>query len=263
MCGEPGARWAYCDALSTNFWPAQTFDRLFAYRGDTIGLCAACVWCARSLALRCCPFIARENGVWFVSRRRFLAALLDPPEPPFVAVYPRYGAEHGGESQGWRAPWPGCPRVEDLYPGAERADGSGPLTTAVHIQCKHAAVYAVIAEDRERYPLQIDDTVQIVVDVPRWRILARVAATIATELRQAGCGAGDVRDSLATLTPPPRAPLATVARWTALTCLLRPHVLSAWWPVLTDLLPMPEAPERPDTQPRPAAVSRGQKRVRR
>lgn len=240
MCGEAGARWGYDDAFSTNFWPAENFDQLFPRRQACgVRLCAACVWCARTPVLRASASFSREDGVWFVRRGDLLAHLLNPPEPPFVVCFPRYGADHGGESTGWLMRWPGSPEPE----GGFKARG----------QSKHCAVYAATATSREHYPLQIDDCLRVMVDVSLWRTLAEHAAAVATLLREGGCGATEVREALATLRPPTRAPLPTLARWSALAAPLRPHARSAWWPMLVELLPMPPLTPRPKTGARTAS----------
>lgn len=109
-----GARCASCggyathdlsDAISDKFTTVANDSRAWPHGGRW--LCAGCVWCARSLALRCCPFFATAAGFWFQgtwafrgipsSRPDALAWLLAPPAPPFVACFPLAGIEHGGE----------------------------------------------------------------------------------------------------------------------------------------------------------------------
>lgn len=229
MCGAPEPRWAYGDAFSDNFRTLTATDRMFphAVDGHPTSLCAACVWCAKTLALRCACFFAREDGVWWVARRDLLSHLLSPPEPPFVAGAPLYGADHGGEAHVWRARWPGVTLPEGV-------------PTLPRLQAKHVAVYAETAYSRARYPLQVDDSVSVTVDVALWSALAAQLTTVATALRSGGVGYTETRDALRTLRPPTRAPITVHARWRALTAPLAPHARAPWWGLLTDSLPMPE-----------------------
>jgi len=236
MCGEHGPRWTSDDAFSDNFRPLSHLAQLypFAVEGYPLSMCAACVWCSRALRLRCAPFFARRDGVWFVPRRSLLSALLDPPEPPFVACAPLYGADHGGEAHGWRAVWP----REPALPAG--------LDVLNRLQAKHVAAYAGVALDRMRYPLQWDDHTRVMVDVPLWRDLAARLGAMASALRAASVGVTDTRDALTTLRAPVRAPLAVHARWPTLTRGLSTYTRSAWWPLLADLVPLPDAPPRPE-----------------
>ena len=252
MCGGADPRWIYDDAYSDNFRPIDAFDRLFPHvtTGFDLSLCAACVWAGKTLRLRCAPWFARVpddhsggsgGGVWFVSRRNLLAALLDPPEPPFVACAPLYGADHGGEANGWRTAFPGA---LPLPPGTEILN---------RLQAKHVLAYARIAYRRDRYPLQWDDSVSVTVDVALWRSLAERLGAIAAELRAASLGVDDTRTAMLRLRCPARAPAAVHARWPALIRGLDQHRTAVWWPLITDLVPLPEA------APKPVTVARGQR----
>src|SRR5690606_7076620 len=103
-CGEPATN-PITDAISDNFTTVFNASRGWPFGGN--GICRACLWACRSVALRCALFFARENGIWFIGSRPIkglpqtrpdvLSALLSPPEPPFVAGYPLTGVEHGGD----------------------------------------------------------------------------------------------------------------------------------------------------------------------
>lgn len=245
MCGDPGPRWLYKDAFGDNFRPVDAFDRMFPFaaEGAPLSLCAACAWCAKALRLRTACFFARADGVWFVPRRHLLAHLLNPPEPPFVACAPIYGADHGGEAHGWRAVWPGEPPLPD---GTE---------ILRRLQAKHVAAYARVATSRESYPLQWDDSVSVTVDVALWRTLAADLGAVAALLRAGSVGVTDCRDALRTLRCPHRAPLAVHRDWPRLSAPLRPHAKAPWWPLIADLVPLPEAPPwvgRAAKTPKPA-----------
>lgn len=235
MCGEPGPRWTNEDAFSDNFRPLTHVNQLFphAVQGAHVSLCAACVWCGKATRLRCASFFAREDGVWFVARRDLLAHLLNPPEPPFVACALLYGADHGGEAHGWRAVWP---REPALPAGVDR------LT---RLQAKHAAVYAETALSRARYPLQWDDHTRVTVDVALWRELAARLGAIAATMRAASVGVTDARDAMRTLRAPMRAPVSVHRAWPTLVRGLDRYARAAWWPLITDLVPLPEAPPKP------------------
>lgn len=242
MCSDAGPRWRVEDAISDNFRPLSHVNRLFPHvvEGAPVSLCAACFWCFKALRLRCSAWFAREDGIWFVARRDLLAALLDPPEPPFVAGAALYGADHGGEAHGWRAFWPGEPRPA----GVEILS---------RLQAKHVSVYAETAYARDRYPLQVDDSLRITVDVARWRDLAQRLGACARALRAGSVGVTDTRAALLTLRAPVRAPLSVHREWPTLTRGLAAHAKAAWWPLLTDLVPLPDAPPRPEKAPRVAA----------
>ena len=241
MCGGPGPQWIYDDAYSDNFRPVDAFDRLFPHvtTGYDLSLCAACVWAGKTLRLRCAPWFARVpddrsgGGVWFVSRRNLLAALLNPPEPPFVACAPLYGADHGGEANGWRTAFPGALPLPE---GTEILN---------RLQAKHVLAYARIAYRRDRFPLQWDDSVSVTVDVALWRSLAERLGAIAAELRAASLGVDDTRGAMLRLRCPARAPATVHARWPALVRGLEAHRTAVWWPLITDLVPLPEAAPKP------------------
>lgn len=260
MCGESDPGWLYGDAFSDNFRTLTATDKMFphALDGHPVSLCAACVWSAKTLALRCACFFAREGGVWWVSRRDLLGHLLDPPEPPFVAGAPLYGADHGGEAHLWRTQWPG--RV--LPAGVDILS---------RLQAKHVAVYAETAWSRDRYPLQVDDALSVTVDVALWRSLAEHMTAMATALRSGGVGYTETRDALRTLRPPPRAPIVVHRDWRALTAPLARYARAPWWPLLADILPMPDlvkaerpakavkaAPAPPPPAPEPPPPPRAQ-----
>lgn len=108
-CAATGlpAEYRLDDAVSDSFTTMKNAGRAWPFGG--FALSAAAVWCARTLALRCSMFFARESGIWFEAmrplpgvthRRRMdaLATILNPPEPPFVAGLPLYGIDHGGEA---------------------------------------------------------------------------------------------------------------------------------------------------------------------
>lgn len=236
MCGEPGPRWTSDDAFSDPYRPLAHRSLLYPHVevGRPVSLCAACTWCSRALRLRCAASFSRVDGVWFVSRRDLLAALLDPPEPPFVACVPLYGADHGGEANGWRALWHGEPKLPEGHDVLDR------------LQAKPVAVYAEIAYSRERYPLQWDDHTRVMVDVRLWRELAARLEVIAAALRSASVGVTDTREAITKLRCPMRAPVSVHGRWPAMIRGLETHARAPWWPLLADLLPLPDAPPKPE-----------------
>lgn len=243
-CGDPAPSYDLGDAISDNFTTVRNASRAWPFGGRA--LCAACVVACKSLALKAGLFFAREDGIWFVpsmpipnesvqamlgkkapnrTRPDVLAALLNPPPPPFVACYPRYGVEHGTEANASRILTPGQPV---------------PPNVLVKCQAKHTAIYAEVSESAERYHLQIDDAGEVYVDVPVWRALRVAADALVLELRIAGCGAEDIRGALTTLTPPPRCPLPLLARWTARTNPFVAYHRSSWWSLFVSLLLIPE-----------------------
>lgn len=250
-CGGPATN-RIGDAISDNFTTVKNACRAWAFGGSSI--CQACLWCCKALALRCSLFFAGENGFWFVPLRPFpnwpetrpdpLAALLNPPEPPFVAGLPLYGIDHGGEANAHRViwPWTGDQPHPDVrsYPQGPRL--YVPRDPLIKVQSKHTALYCQISRSRERYRLQVDDVGDVTVDVALWRRLRAVADALLAEMRAAGVGAQDARGALLTGRPPPRAPLAILASWRARSEPLRAHVAAPWWALFTNLLLMPDLP---------------------
>ncbi len=229
MCGESdGVTFTRDDGFSQNAYPPTQLSEMFPFGGPW--MCAACIYGCRAHAFKCAAFFARTDGVWFFSRREILAHLLAPPEPPFVAAIPLYGMDHGGESNAWRAIWPGVPRVEDLYPGATW--GEKPLTTLVRLQSKHVLTGAEVSYSRTRYRVQVDED-SIAVDVPLWTALRDITETLMGEL--VGCvGIVSARQHLVSLTTPPR-PLPLVRAWRERTAPLARHHDAPWWSTFVDL----------------------------
>lgn len=101
-CGERPL-FLMCQAISDNFTTLRNDGRAWPFGGYDI--CEACTWACRSLALRCAPFFAYRRTYCFLRTRPnmpgerggLLWELLHPPKPPFVACYPRFGIEHGGD----------------------------------------------------------------------------------------------------------------------------------------------------------------------
>lgn len=103
-CASP-AQYRFRDAISDKFTTVHNASRSWTFGGKF--LCAGCVWCCKTLALRCSSFFATEAGYHFFgthavkgfpsTARSALDALLNPPDPPFVACYPLAGIDHGGE----------------------------------------------------------------------------------------------------------------------------------------------------------------------
>lgn len=224
MCNSP-ARWSAGDAFSDNFRPVRQQNYLFPFGGDA--LCASCCWSAKTLRLRCAAWIARPDGIWWVGKRELLAALMDPPEPPFVVCLPLYGIAHGGEVHGWRATLDGSftPDVDPL----------------IRLQSKHVAIYATVAYQREHYPLQVDDALSVMVDVALWRRCFDAAHRATKLLRDAGTGYTDTVEAVTRLIPPTRTTIAVQGQWRSVVAPLRPYVRAAWWPVFCELLPIPPA----------------------
>ena len=253
-CGEPASN-RLDDAISDNFTTVKNACRAWAFGGTHI--CTACLWCCKALAFRCALFFARENGVWFVPIRPIpnwpetrpdpLAALLNPPEPPFVAGLPLYGIDHGGEANAERCIWPWTGDAEHpsvrTYPQGPRL--FVPTDPLIKIQSKHTALYCEISRSRERYRLQVDDVGDVTVDVALWRRLRVVCDALLIKMRLLGVGAQDARGALLNGRPPARAPIAILSTWRERSEPLLPYVGAPWWPLFTSLLLMPELTEQP------------------
>lgn len=239
-CGTP-ARWRLSDAISDNFTTVQNNHRAWSFGGDRV--CAACLFVARSIPLRATLWFAKPGaGVFFVPTRPLpglggadspwrrpdpLAALLLPPEAPFVAGWGWMGVDKGGESHAGRAWWP----------GASVPSGQEPLSK---LQAKHVGIYARVAHDARCYPLQVDDGDPIYVDVARWSALRAQLTPLVADLRAGGVGANDLRASLTTRRPPPRCPLPLLASWQTRTEFFAAHAGAPWWALFVELFPIPE-----------------------
>jgi len=232
-CGDPHAEYRLREAISDNFTTVKNASRAWPYKTDR--LCAACIFAAKTLALKCSLWFARENGIWFVSvrpstgfgdtRPDVLEVLLNPPEPPFVAGFGLYGVDHGGEANLHRCWWPDGYRRDDVLS---------------KLQAKHTAIYARTAFSRERYHLQINDVDDCTVNVKLWGELKKICMCILVDLRVGGVGAMDCRAALVTLRPPPRCPMNLLARWGAIVAPLQAYHGAPWWELFVGLLLIPE-----------------------
>lgn len=239
-CGALGSTYRVRDAISDNFTTVANYSRLWPF--NTNALCAACVFALQTLKLRCMAWFATERGfVWVpmrppekgAERPSPLPLLLNPPEPPFVAAWPLFGINHGGEQNIQRCWWP--QNSPELPPN--------PL---IKLQSKHVAIYARASHSRDVYPLQVDNH-DVTVDVRLWREMTDVASDILLRLRADGVAATDCREAIKTLRPPRRAALATIAEWSSMTRHLRQIHDALWWQLVVDeLLPIPPLPEKPN-----------------
>lgn len=220
-CGDEAGVYRFVDLVTETVLPLSQQRELLSV-GDA--LCAACAWCLRDTRLRCAPFVAREDGVWFVPTRGLLRVLLDPPAPPFVVGAPLYGAAHGGEAQGWRAVWSTEPALPEGVDVLQR------------IQAKVCAPYCETALSRERFVLQVDGAARVVVDAPRWRTAVAAMDRIVAAMRDARCGYTETRAALTDGALPaparwhePRAFAAMTRAWRDLTTPLAPHRGADWY----------------------------------
>lgn len=251
-CDDPAGVYRFDDCVSDNFLPTTARSALFQ---GSDALCVACAFCVRDLKLRCCAFVARETGVWFVRRRDLLRALLDPPAPPFVAGLPLMGAGGGGEGAGWRALWSVDPAIPAHWtmPGADGKEK--PVAPLVRLQAKATAPYCTTARSRTRFTLQVDGDQSIVVDVPRWTETVAALDALRDPLLAAGAWFTETQKALATgAMPTPSKHLdaarfkRVATRWKELTAPLRPLYRADWFRLLlAELYPITPstAPETP------------------
>lgn len=268
-CGATPADYRVDDVLSSNFLATRARDRLFAVGGNR--LCTACAWTAKTVALRCACFFARAEdehgpgGIWFVSFRPIarpadwpsskpwlfrkpdaMVELLNPPPVPFVAVLPKFGLDHGGESAGHRALFGPVPE------GAPR-----PLNILEKLQAKATAPFAEVSYNRDRYHLQIDDGDGVIIDVPLWRRLRSVVLPAVAAGREVGLGVTDIRTALTTARAPavrpprwldPAAGMLAVRKfreaWTPCERAIRDHTSAPWWELFVELVPIPDLPTK-------------------
>jgi hypothetical protein len=229
LCDSPDAGYSRSLLTSSNFVPTKNANRLDAYGGDRA--CAACVFASKTLRLRCISWFASAEGVRFwrtrpaekgAPRPDALATLLDPPEPPFVVGIPLYGIAHGGEAHWRRTWWPGEPVPTDVL---------------VRLQSKHVALYARPAFSRDRYPVQIDDALEFLLDRETWLFAREVATEAMVELVDAGLKPYPAKLSLRTLTIQGRVPAGVSRNWRSITEPLSKFTGTVWWPLFCDLIP--------------------------
>lgn len=231
-CGSPEGHWDLNEVVSNSFTSVRNDNRMSGYGGRNY--CAACVFASRTLRLRCISWFAREDGIRFwrtrpespeAERPDALAALLDPPEPPFVAGVPLYGISHGGEANWLRTPWHG-----NLKPG----------NVLIKLQSKHVAIYARTGFSRDRYPVQVDDSSEFMLDRDLWLRLRDSANEVTRVLIADGVPPYPAKLTLKDLSLPKKVSPSVAAAWPRLTEELRRHSGSTWWRVFTELYPTPK-----------------------
>jgi hypothetical protein len=150
-----------------------------------------------------------------------LASLLSPPAPPFVAGIPAYGIAHGGEAHSHRTWWPGELAQDPL----------------IKLQSKHVAIYARTACSRDRYPVQVDDAREFVLDRDAWLRARDDAAVLMAALVKDGVPPYRAKLAVRDLAIPQRVSIVTACAWPHLTSPLRRHAMTVWWPLFCDLIP--------------------------
>lgn len=246
-CGASDGHYDLEQLISSNFVPTKNANRIHAFGGNRY--CAACVFCARTLRLRCISWFASSSGVsvWRTRpetkgapRPDALAALLSPPAPPFVCGIPLYGISHGGEAHYRRTWWPG-----------ESAPDGGYL---IRLQSKHVALYARESSSRDRYPVQVDDSSEFLLDRDVWLRSRDCAMAAMSDLVDAGLKPWPAKLSLRTLTIQGRVPSGVARHWRALVAPLVPHVSTIWWPLFCDLIQEIETDAHDSTREDAAAL---------
>lgn len=230
-CGVSDAPFHRSSLLSSNFLPTRNANRLAAFGGEHY--CHACTFAAKTLRLRCSAWFASADGVSFWRTRSdssdddALLSLLTPPSPPFVASIPLYGIAHGGETHWRRTWWPGEPRHEELL---------------VKLQSKHVALYARAATSGDRFPVQVDDDKEFVLDRDLWLRLRGAATEAAALLFGHRVPSHIVRRAMLRLRCPSGLHPFGVREWSRLIAPLEPHRENRWWPIFAGLLRLQEKP---------------------
>lgn len=230
-CGSAPAPFDARELISTNFVPTKNANRIGAFGGRHF--CGACIFAARTLRLRCIAWSASSAGLCFWPTRgeaqfpNALENLLSPPAPPFVVGIPLYGIAHGGEAHWRRTWWPGESVEKPL----------------IKLQSKHVALYARTACSRERYPVQVDDAREFVLDREIWLRARDDAAVLMATLINEGLPGWRTKGALRDLVIPQRVSLTTAQIWPHLTAPLRQHTRTVWWPLFCDLMPTLESPD--------------------
>lgn len=233
-CGASDPAYSVDELISSNFVPTRNKNRISGFGGSSY--CAACVFCARALRLRCISWFASDSGMQYWRTRPevpggprpdALATLLNPPEPPFVCGIPLYGISHGGENNWQRAWWPGAANDDVL----------------VRLQSKHVALYSRLALSRDRYPVQVDDSTDFILDRDLWLRLRDAANVTMRAIIDEGVPPYPAKKSLVDLVIPHSTGAPFAARWQQLTASLRPYIQTIWWDLFCEFIPTLEAKE--------------------
>lgn len=234
-CGDPEGHYTVRQLISSNFVPVRNANRIQAYGG--VRYCAACIFSARTLRLRCVSWFASVDGIQFWSTRQPkdgdpidpLLTLLTPPDPPFVVGIPAYGIQHGGEGvqeahgiPNWQRSW---------WPGEEMHD-----TPLIRLQAKHVALYSRTAYSRDRYPVQVDDDTDFLLDREVWLRVRDDAYRLMRVLVDGGVPVWRAKRALQDLVLPDRVSLAAARCWPKLTRPLEPYASAVWWPTFCWLI---------------------------
>lgn len=225
-CGTTNGEYTRKQVFSENFLPTRNSNRLRVYGGDLY--CAACIFCAKTLRLRCISWFASEQGFqfWPTWKSDGLNTLLNPPPPPFVAAIPFYGIAHGGEAHYRRTWWPNDTPESNIL---------------VRLQSKHVAMYARTSHSRDLYPVQVDDQNEFVLDRDLWLRLRDSANTALSVAIAEGVSPYPAKLALRTLSLPMKSTTRLASQWSRLVAPLKPHVSTNWWQTFTELLPTPES----------------------
>src|SRR5690606_10265482 len=123
------------------------------------------------------------------------------------------------------------------FPTRRSSDLANPL---IKLQSKHVALYARLGTSRDRYPVQVDDQHEFMLDRDMWLRARDDASALMRALANAGVKPYPARLSVKFLQLPSRPDPALAASWPKLTAPLRPHVDATWWPLFCELLLSPE-----------------------
>jgi hypothetical protein len=110
----------------------------------------------------------------------------------------------------------------------------------IKLQSKHVAIYSRVAFSRDRYPVQVDDALDFLLDRDTWLRARDDANAIMRALIDDGVEPYPAKKSLERLVLPYGASVATAAHWTRLTDPLRIHHRANWWRLFCELIPTME-----------------------
>lgn len=237
-CGAEDGVFTRSQVVSTNFVPTKNANRLNAYgrREGAWHYCRACVFCSKALRLRCISWFASAAGIRFwrtrpveknAPRPDAMGDLLNPPAPPFVVGVPLYGIAHGGEAHYQRTWWPGEPLPDK------------PL---IKLQSKHVALYSRVAYSRDRYPVQVDDAEEFLLDRDTWLRCRDVAETAMRVLIDSGLKPYPAKRAVMDFRLPQRVTASVARQWPRLIDPLRPFQQATFWPLFSELLNPLETP---------------------
>jgi hypothetical protein len=115
-----------------------------------------------------------------------------------------------------------------------------PADVLIKLQSKHVAIYARTAFSRDRYPVQVDDSSEFVLDRDLWLRLRDRADELTRVLVEDGVPPYPAKLTLQSFQLPKRVSAPVAAAWPRLTAELKQHARATWWRIFCEFYPTPQ-----------------------